>query len=276
MHRFVTANGIRLHLVEEGAGPVVLLLHGFPDFWYSWRNQIPALASAGFRVVAADLRGYNRSERPEGVDSYTVDVLAEDVAALAASLGGEPPVVVGHDWGGVVGWHLAMHHPDRLRRLIVLNAPHPVAFRRELRRPSTQLLRSSYGLFFQLPRLPEALLSAGGFALLKRTLRSGPARTDAELDAYLAALTAPGALTAALNYYRAAARRPRRGPRPIRVPTLLLWGDRDPFLRAELTRGLEPWVEDLTVTHLPDAAHWMHVTHAAAVNQRILEFARRG
>lgn len=272
-HRFVTANGIHLHLVEAGDGPVVLLLHGFPDFWYSWRRQIPALAAAGFRVVAADLRGYNQSERPEGVDRYTVDVLAEDVAALVAALGGEPPVVVGHDWGGVVAWHLAMHHPDRLRRLIILNAPHPVAFRRELRRPSTQMIRSSYGLLFQLPRLPEALFSAWDFALLKRTLRNGPARTDDELDEYLSALTAPGALTAALNYYRAA-RRPRRGPRTIRVPTLLLWGDQDPFLETDLTRGLETWVEDLAVTHLPDAAHWLHVTHAAAVNERIIDFAR--
>lgn len=271
-HRFRKANGIRLHYVEAGTGPLVLLLHGFPDFWYSWREQIPALATAGYRVAAVDLRGYNRSERPKGVHEYGIEVLTKDLDMLISELGNEAPTVVGHDWGGVIGWHLAMHAPERIRALVILNAPHPAAFRRKLRRPSTQVLRSWYAAFFQLPALPEALLSVWEFALLKRALRQGPARTDEELERYLAALTAPGALTAALNYYRAALRYPPRRPRVTHVPTLLLWGDRDPFLVPDLARGLEAWVEQLETVRLPDAGHWLHLEQPGRVNEHLLSF----
>lgn len=271
-HQFCEVNSIRLHYVEEGAGPLVLLLHGFPDFWYSWREQLPALASAGYRAVAVDLRGYNQSARPEGIRAYGTEILAEDIGGLLVELGGEAHAVIGHDWGGVIGWHVAMHAPGRLRALVVLNAPHPATFRRALRRPSTQLLRSSYAAFFQLPILPEALLSAWDFALLKRALRSGPARTDEELERYLAALAAPEALTAALNYYRAALRSPSRRPVPTRVPALVLWGDRDPFLVPSLTHGLEAWVENLEVIRFPAAGHWLHLEQPDRVNEHLLAF----
>lgn len=274
-HHFEQVDSIRLHYVEEGAGPLLLLLHGFPDFWRSWRHQIHALASAGFRVVAADLRGYNQSERPLGVVEYSVEAVAHDISALLQKLGGESPILIGHDWGGVIGWHLAMHQPDRLRGLIVLNAPHPAAFRREVSRLSSQLVRSSYAAFLQLPHVPESLLAAWDFAILKRALRAGPAPGDEELKEYLSVFSTPGALTAALNYYRAAARHPGPRPRRIDIPTLLLWGDRDPFLAPQLTRGLDPWVGDLSVVRLPDAAHWLHISHAAQVNQEILAFVRR-
>lgn len=273
--RFQPANGIRLHYVEQGTGPLVLMLHGFPDFWRSWRRQLPALTQAGYRVIALDLRGYHLSERPQGVAAYQLDTLTSDVAGLIAELGGDPPVVVGHDWGGVIAWQLAMHHRESLRSLIVLNAPHPAAFERELKRLSSQWLRSWYALLFQLPKLPEAALSVGRFALLKRALRQGPADSDEELEHYLAVFTAPGALTAALNYYRAAVRYRATAARPIHCPTLLLWGERDPFLASRLADGLQPWVPELKVTKLPGAAHWLQLSHADQVNEQILAFLQQ-
>ena len=272
-HGFIEANGIRLHYVEEGAGRLVLMLHGFPDFWYGWRHQIPVLAAAGFRAVAVDLRGYNQSERPTGVAAYRIDEVARDVATLVQQLGG-PAIVVGHDWGGVIAWHLAMYHPAVVDSLVVLNAPHPVPFRRELTRLSSQPLRSWYAAFFQLPKVPEAMLSAFDFALFKRTLRQGPAQSESDVGEYMSAFRAPGALTAALNYYRAAARFPRARARAIPHPALLLWGVRDPFLVPSLTEGLGEWVPKLQVERLHDAGHWLHHTHAPQVNAGMLAFLR--
>src|SRR5262249_22187334 len=150
VERRVVLNGLAFHYVEAGTGPLVVLLHGFPEFWYAWRHQIPALAGAGYYVVAPDLRGYNESDKPLGVRNYRIELLVQDVVALIEHTGVRRAVVVGHDWGGVIAWQLAMDHPERVDRLVILNAPHPAAFLRELRRP-TQLLRSAYMLFFQLP-----------------------------------------------------------------------------------------------------------------------------
>ena len=272
--RYQNANGIRLHYVEQGTGPLVLMLHGFPDFWRSWRHQIPAIAAAGYRVIALDLRGYHLSDRPDGVAAYQLDTLTADVVALIDQLGEAPPVVIGHDWGGVIAWQFAMHHSESLRSLIVLNAPHPTAFYRELKRLSSQWLRSWYALLFQLPAAPEAVLSAGDFTLLKRALREGPADSDEELERYLSVFKPPGALTAALNYYRAAVRFRPCPPRHIDCKTLLLWGERDPFLVPQLADGLEPWIPQLTVVKFPDAGHWLQLTHADQVNQQILAFLR--
>jgi pimeloyl-ACP methyl ester carboxylesterase len=162
--RFASVNGIRLHYVEAGTGPLVLLLHGFPEFWGSWRHQIPALADAGFRVLAPDLRGYNLSSKPAGVESYRVAELVGDVVGLIRHAGEERATVVGHDWGGAIAWATAMRRGERIHRLIILNAPHPAAYLRELRRPG-QLLRSWYVFFFQLPLLPECLVRARDYAL---------------------------------------------------------------------------------------------------------------
>ena len=280
--------GLHLSYREAGAGPLVLLLHGFPDFSYGWRYQIGALAAAGFRVVAPDLRGYNRSSKPRRVAAYTIPALAADVVALVAALGeSRARAIVGHDWGGVLGWHLAERHPALLERLVVLNAPHPVAFARELRTPD-QLARSLYVLFFQLPWLPELVLRGRGdyaplLRALRRMVRRPGALTDADLELHRAALAQPGALTAALNYYRALGRRvarrglrgglaarDARGPRPIEAPTLLLWGDRDPALGPRLTTGLAPWVPELRVRHFPEAGHWPQLDAPDAVNAEIV------
>jgi pimeloyl-ACP methyl ester carboxylesterase len=278
-HHEADVGGVRLHYVQAGEGPLVVLLHGFPEFWYGWRRQIPALAAAGFRVVAADMRGYNLSDKPEGVDRYRVELLVEDVAGLVRHLGAERAHVVGHDWGGVVAWYFAMLRPERLDRLVVLNAPHPAAFAREIRKPD-QMLRSAYAGFFQLPAVPEAALRAGGFALLERVFRTGPARpgafTGEDVERYKEALARPGALTAALNYYRAFARREKPEVRPIAAPTLLVWGEKDPHLVVRLAEGLEEWVPRVRVERLPEASHWVAADEPERVSGLIAGFLREG
>ncbi len=279
-HRRADLGGVRLHYVEAGQGPVVVLLHGFPEFWYCWRHQIPALAAAGFRVLAPDLRGYGESDRPVGVRHYRVSLLVQDIAGLIAHAGVSQADVVGHDWGGALAWRLAMTRPDVVRRLAILNAPHPAAYLRALRGPA-QWLRSWYILFFQLPLLPEWLLSAGNFALFERAWRRQPVQpgafTEADIRCYKEALSRPGALTAGLNYYRALLRAPgevRRGVQPIAAPTLLIWGERDPYLGLELTKDLEAWVPNLTVARIPDASHWVQNDVPARVNELLHTFLR--
>jgi epoxide hydrolase 4 len=279
-HRSAVVNGIRLHYVESGDGPPVVLLHGFPEFWYSWRHQIPALAAAGCRAVAPDLRGYNESDKPPGVDNYRPEVLVEDVAGLIRHLGPEPAVVVGHDWGGVIAWLTTMRYPDLVRRLVVLNAPHPATFLAELRR-ARQYLRSLYVFFFQLPWLPEAGLRFQNFGLIGHALRRQPvhpgAFTNDDIRLYKAALAKPGALTAALNYYRAAFRYRRetaRMFRPVAIPTLLIWGARDAYLNPHVTDGLLAWAPHLRVIEIPDASHWVQNDAQDAVNRAIIDFLR--
>ncbi len=278
-HDFAAVNGVRLHYVERGQGELVLLLHGFPDFWGGWKHQIEALANAGFRVVAPDLRGYNLSDKPRGIGAYSIEKLTNDVAALIRYLGAEKAAVVGHDWGGVIAWHLAMRQPQCLAKLIVLNAPHPAAFARELR-TVRQILKSSYALFFQLPFLPERLIRAHDFALVRRVFRFDPTNRRAfsrhDIDQTVEALAQPRALTSALNYYRALRCRPRQAfqARRIETPTLLIWGEQDRYLGVQLTQGLEKWVPNLQLELLPDASHWVHRDQPQRVNQLIIDFLR--
>ena len=276
-HHRAEVNGITLHYVAAGSGPLVVLLHGFPEFWYSWRYQIPALAGAGFRVLAPDLRGYNESDKPRGVDSYRVEALVADVAALIEHAGYQRAHVVGHDWGGAIAWAFAMRYPERLERLAILNAPHPAAFLRELRTIG-QLRRSWYILFFQLPGLPELMLRAGD--CLSRSHLSASARSPGRFQRggrgpLQAGAGAARRLTAALNYYRAAYRgraRIGRRMRPIEAPTLLLWGEQDAYLGLRLTEGLGPWVHDLRIERIPDASHWVQIDAAEQVNRSLLSF----
>jgi pimeloyl-ACP methyl ester carboxylesterase len=274
-HRQAIVNGIRLHWVEQGGGPLVVLLHGFPEFWYSWRLQIPALATR-YRVVAPDLRGYNLSEKPP--KGYDLDTLTDDVLALVRELGQESAVIAGHDWGGVLAWVFAMRFPEVTRRLVVMNAPHPARFAEELRRPR-QLLRSSYALFFQLPWLPELALGANRGYLIGRMLRQSAvvkeAFSDEDLERYRDAISQPGALTAALNYYRAARFDRLPADQTVRAPTLLLWGEHDQALGKELTVGLERWVPHLAVRYL-DCGHWVQQERFEEVNRYLLEFLADG
>ncbi len=279
-HRRAVVNGVRLHYVEAGAGPLVVLLHGFPEFWYSWHRQVPFLARAGFHVVAPDQRGYNLSQKPRGIQNYATQTLADDVAALIRHVGEERAVLVGHDWGGIVAWRLAMTRPECVDRLVILNAPHPGPLARQAR-SLAQLLKSWYVFWFQLPVLPELTCRQGKFDVLERTLRddpggSRPRVSEQDLVFYRRALSRPGALTAAINWYRAAFRWGLRGAgviRPVNVPTLVLWGERDRYLGRELLDGLEAWVPSLEVVCFPRASHWLHLDETEAVNAAIARFA---
>jgi epoxide hydrolase 4 len=238
------ANGARFHALAEGPehGPLVLLLHGFPESSRSWRHQLPALAAAGFRAVAPDLRGYGESDTH---GPYDLETLAGDAAGLIEALGAESATVVGHDWGGAVAWATAHAAPERVARLVVLNCPHPASIRRELLMNPRQLGRSSYMLFFQLPWLPDRMLTRNAAGAIARALRGGSHVREAwpreELDRAREAFLRPGVACAALGYYRTAARRPGVARRlvkrhPITAPTLILWGVEDRFLGEETIR----------------------------------------
>jgi pimeloyl-ACP methyl ester carboxylesterase len=261
--------GVRLHYVEAGHGPLVVLLHGFPEFWFSWRHQLATLSAAGFRAVAVDQRGYNLSDKPQGLGSYRIDRLAGDVARLIAGLGAErAAALVGHDWGGAIAWTLAMHYPDRLERLAILNAPHPGTFVKHLANPM-QLRKSWYIFFFQLPWLPEAVLRANNFGAIRRQL---PERE------YVEALQRPGALTAALNYYRAMWRVGPAAWRSLRQridqPVLVIWGERDQFLRPALAVPDPRLVPHAQVTRLAEAGHWVQLDRPERVNELLITFLR--
>lgn len=273
--------GIELHAVAAGPpdGRLVVLLHGFPEFWYGWRRQIAPLAAAGLRVVVPDLRGYNLSDKPEGSAAYAVDALADDVLGLAAALGRERFAVVGHDWGAALAWHLAARNPDRVERAAVLNGPHLATMRPYALSHPSQALKSWYIGFFQLPLLPEATLGARDFAWLRsaltRTARQGAFSED-DLGHYRAAWARPGALTAMLNWYRALPRRaapPTRGR--IRVPVRVVWGDRDPFLETGLAEAGLALCDRGELIRVPGATHWVQHEEPEQVNRLLLEFLGR-
>lgn len=278
-HGEARLSDVRLHYVEAGRGPLVVLLHGFPEFWYAWRHQIAALAAAGYRVVAVDQRGYNTSAKPQGVTAYCLEHLIGDVHGLIQALGETAAIIVGHDWGGAIAWSFAMQHPEATRALIVLNGPHPRRMLEELR-TAAQLRRSWYMLFFQLPWLPEWLLRLGNFWGLARVMSRDPCQPGAftadDIAAYRTALAQPGALTATINYYRALFRGPLlqrlRAIRPIECPTLLIWGERDRYLGLSLTERMERWVPNLTVARIPGASHWVQTDAPERVNALMLGF----
>jgi epoxide hydrolase 4 len=280
-HRYADLGDVRLHYVEAGEGPLVLLLHGFPQFWYQWRHQIPALVEAGFRVVAPDMRGYNLSDKPPGVQAYRVELLARDVERLILACGERTAVVVGHDWGAVAAWIAAMRHPGRVERLAILNVPHPARSLDGLSKPR-QLLRSSYIFFFQIPRLPEEVIRAGDFALLRSVFRSDPVQPEAftaeDIERYIEAIAQPGALTASLNYYRAILRYQRETRamlQRVEAPVLVIWGERDRFLSRRLAEPPRLWVPNLIcVKRLPDASHWVAEDRPLEVNTLLLDFLR--
>jgi epoxide hydrolase 4 len=278
-HEYAELGEVRLHYVEAGDGPLVVLLHGFPEFWFSWRFQIPALAAAGFRVVAPDMRGYNLSARPAGVAAYDVDRLARDVRDLIRGRGANRAFLVGHDWGAVVAWVTAMNHPEVVERLAILNVPHPRRLLRGLWRPR-QLAKSWYIFFFQLPWLPERVMRARRWWFLRHGFEHD-ARPGAfppqDIERYIEAWSQPGAATAMINYYRAVFRQtPSRAEARIRradAPTLVIWGERDRYLGAELAEPDRSDVPELQgVVRMPEASHWVQHDEPDRVTDLLVEF----
>lgn len=280
--RWIEANGLTFEVAEAGQGErMALCLHGFPELHYSWRHQMPALAALGYRVWAPNLRGYGATDRPPGRDSYRLETLAADVAGLIDASGASQVTLIAHDWGAVIAWYFAIRKVRPLRALVILNVPHPMCARRELRR-WRQLRKSWYIFFFQLPRLPEKLLGRGGAAPIARIFRDSAVNRErfgpADTEPYRAAAARPGALTAMLNYYRALVQLPDAqniGDGRVDVPTLVLWGEQDLALDIHLLDGMEDYVPDLTVRRFPHASHWVQQDIPDEVNAALGEWLTR-
>lgn len=272
---------IALHAVAAGPkdGAVVVLLHGFPEFWYGWHKQIEPLAAAGFRVIVPDQRGYNLSSKPSGVAAYALPELVSDVIAIADQLGQQKIFLVGHDWGAAVAWSAALLHPQRVAKLVVLNVPHPSVMRKFMKTRLRQVLRSWYIFFFQLPWLPEALFSAFYFRVGARSLlrSSRPGTFSAEdLAQYRAAWSQPGALTGMIHWYRALFRNPTKFPdRTVRIPTRILWGERDAFLISEMAHDSLRYCAGAELYTFANASHWLQHEESARVSEHLIEFFRK-
>src|SRR5262245_40549307 len=266
-----------LHYVEAGEGPLVVLLHGFPEFWFGWRLQIAPLVAAGFRVVAPDTRGINLSSKPEGFEDYGVDLLAADIRGLIEELGAESARLVGHDWGGSIAWITAMNHPEVVDRLAILNAAHPRRLSEGLKNPN-QLRKSWYFFFFATPGLPEHVVPASACHFFRHFLQdANPPYTPEEIERYVEAWSQQGAAAGMINYYRASVRQSQKEAaaklRAISAPTLVIWGERDSYLGSDLAEPHRDDVPNLDrVERLDDASHWVHHDEADRVNQLLIDF----
>ncbi|MFY9221139.1 MAG: alpha/beta hydrolase [Blastocatellia bacterium] len=288
-HKYAEVNGVKLHYVCSGSGKLMLFLHGFPEFWYEWKNQLAEFGQDHF-AVAPDMRGYNLSDKPESLADYQVDVLVDDVKALADHLGYEKLTLIAHDWGGAIAWVFALKYPNYLDKLVIINAPHPIVFQRELIENPAQQEASQYMLVFRSEQA-EGILSSENYApLVQNTLSEGLEKgffTEEDKQAYLAAWSQPGALTGGLNYYRAAEVGPPTNeedksrltafsanfPDPIiQVPTLVIWGEKDPYLLLGNLEGLSDYVPNLTIKRIEDGSHWVVHEQPKLVNQYIREF----
>ena len=280
-HETVAANGIRLHVARAGDGPLILFLHGFPEYWEMWRPLVEHFGARGWCAAAPDLRGYNLSEKPAAVEAYRAKHLVADVLSLAAHYTKEKFVLVAHDWGGAVAWSVAIAHPERLQKLVMLNSPHPYLFWRELCGNPAQQKASEYMNLFRLPKA-ERVLAENGYA---RLLTSFTDLDEESRQALLAAWSQPGALTGGLNYYRASALYPPTADDPgakklqlrpedfvVRVPTLVLWGERDTALLPGCLEGLDQVVPDLKLVRFADASHWIAREQTARVIREIEAF----
>lgn len=284
-HRYAQVNGIRMHYAQAGHGPqLVVMLHGFPECWWSWRHQLamfrdtPALAER-YTVIAPDLRGYNETDRPSW--GYELDVLVQDIVELMRGLGHGRAIVAGHDWGGNIAWALAIARPELVQRLIALNIPHPALFAAAIGRNWRQTLRSWYIGFFQLPWLPELAIRANGYAFIDEVFTSQAVDkscfTPEDIRIFKSAIAAPGATTAAVNYYRALVQQGTRGMfrgtgMRVAAPTLMIWGENDMALGKELTYGTQRYAPDLRIRYIPRCSHWVQQDQPELVNAYMREF----
>jgi pimeloyl-ACP methyl ester carboxylesterase len=259
----------------------VILLHGFPEFWYGWKEHIEPLASAGFRVLVPDQRGYNLSDKPRGIASYHIDILAQDVLALVRTAGRETVYLAGHDWGGAVAWWFAMRYPQYLQRLVIVNMPHPAVMLRTLQRSLSQLLRSAYIFFFRIPGLPEAILRANDWGLAAEILlRSSLPGTFSpeDIEHYRQAWWQKDAFTSMLNWYRAAVRITQALPNDVRVhsPTLMLWGVHDTALGREMAQPSVDLCDQGKLIFFENATHWVAHEEATRVSTLLVDFFSEG
>jgi pimeloyl-ACP methyl ester carboxylesterase len=273
---FIVANGLRFHCLTDGDGPLVLLLHGFPQFSHEYRHLIPALARAGYRAVAPDMRGFGETSRPARIEDYALQTLGDDIAALVDAWGESKAHVLGHEWGGIVAAETALSHPDKVDRLILVNSAPAITLGRAIHHSWRQRVRSSYILFFRTPRLPEWWLTAGHGLFMRLVLPD--ALSPRDLNAYRDAICQPRAAWAGLAYYRSIARTiqddaDRLRGRRIGAPTLVLWGERDRSLRRDLTNWLDRQATDPPrIIFFPDGGHWIIEERPDEVARAVIGF----
>ncbi len=287
-HKYADINNVRLHYVTAGKGKLIMFLHGFPEFWYEWKNQLVEFG-LDYQAVAPDMRGYNLSSKPSDVEQYKTKYLVEDIRAFAEHLGYKKFFLVAHDWGGGVAWPFAMRHPDYLEKLIIINAPHPITFARELRDNPAQQKASQYILVHRTPQAEELLSKDNYAVLVDSVLEDGLKQgyfTEEDRKTYIEAWSQPSALTGGLNYYRAARLGSFTGESSealenlianpsltmVKVPTLVIWGEKDRYLLTGNLDGLDRYVPNLIVKRIPDGSHWVIHEKPALVNTYIREF----
>lgn len=281
-HKNLIYGDISIHFVECGKldGELVILVHGFPNFWFLWKNQFKALSEAGYHVIAPDLRGYNSSSRPIGVENYGVDQVSHDLLQLVDYCSEKRAVtMVGHDWGGAAVWGFAESYSDKLKGIIIVNSPHFDSFRSLYKNSLRQRLRSWYIVFFQLPVIPEAFLQFNRFWALRRVLKAGclKGQSEEDVDRYVEAFSSPGALTGMLNYYRAvhAGNWSKMGGTHVRIPVKVIWGELDAYLDRQLATPPKTLVSNATVLLLPQVSHWPMWDDPQLFNQALLKFLPR-
>jgi epoxide hydrolase 4 len=269
----IPTNGLTLSALQAGPpdGPLVILLHGFPELSFGWRHQLFALADAGYTVLAPDQRGYATSDKPKGARAYHLDALARDVVGIIDHFGRQDAIVVGHDWGAAVAWWVALHHPARVNRVVVMNTPHPTVFERTLRSDRRQLKKSWYMAFFQLPFFPERAILKGGAGILQRTSNPGSFHDD-DLPIYRHAWRIPGAASGMLGWYRALRFLPRAKDPQVRVPTLLIWGKKDHALTWRMAQPSVDLCDHGELVMIDAATHWVQHDAPDVVNAALVRF----
>lgn len=282
-HEYAELNGINIHYVKEGNGKtLVVLLHGWPEFWYSWRHQIIALKEE-FTVVAPDMRGFNLSDKPENLKAYEQGEVAKDVVELVKHLGFAKAVIVGHDWGGAIAWNVALTYPEIVEKFVVMNCPHPGIFIKNLKSNPFQLLKSMYMFAFKIPMVPELLMGLNLKKFFEHFFREWALNKenfpDEDLDKYVDAYTREGAKTGGFNYYRAntsfeaiKASASTKG-RKVKAPTLMIWAEGDKVLGTELVDGTEKYIDaEFKVHRIPNCSHWVQNDCPEEVNKAMLDF----
>ncbi|MEC6748807.1 alpha/beta hydrolase [Marinilactibacillus sp. XAAS-LB27] len=280
-HAYIQTNGIQLHVAQQGPddGELVLLLHGFPEFWYGWRKQMAELAEQGYRVWAPDQRGYNLSDKPENVKDYDMKELVEDIAGLIRQSGRDQVILAGHDWGGIVSWKVAETYPELIKKMMILNAPHLAAMSKHVLEHPSQLLKSSYILFFQLRGIPEKLVSRANWGVATSALIGSSLKgtfSSRDLQEYRLAWSQPNAMTTMINWYRANGKNMMNASATsnITVPTYIIWGMNDQFLGKELASKSLDYCEDGKGILVGDTTHWLHHEKARQISQIMIDYIK--
>jgi epoxide hydrolase 4 len=277
--RYIETNGIKLHVMETGPkdGPMILFLHGFPEFWYAWRKQLPYFAEKGYLVVAPDQRGYNLSDKPEGIAAYKIDELAKDIIGLLDAYGRKQIFLVGHDWGASVSWWVALKYPERIQKLVILNVPHPKVMAKNVFTNTAQMQKSWYIFYFQLPGAVDKLAASTNYEWVLNMITSSAnpgAFTSSELEEYRKAFAQPGAFTAMVNWYRAMIQTKQEPPKSfdVTVPMILMWGENDVAMLTEMADQSMPYCKQGKLIKFPKVSHWIQHEAADRVNALIEEF----